>query len=270
VTPVEPVVLHRHAGAGDRLLLLHGLGGGARMWRGFLDHRPAGTDVWLADLPWRGGHEPSWAYHGDATVWVQRALAAVPGGAGVVVAHSFSSVLLLDLLAGRIAAGEDPVRGYGIRGLVLVSPFYRRRPESFTWPAFAYYLDNFVRIMEEGLRAVGSGRTGPDVRRLMAARVCERIGPYGWVRFVEAYLRTPWLRTGLLDLPALVVCGRDDFAVAPQEPAALAADLPRAELSALPDCGHFPMAEQPARFAAAVGGFLRRLAETTSSPLERV
>jgi len=268
----EAVVLRRFPAvdARDRLVLLHGLGSGSRVWEPFVAHRPAGTDVWLADLPWRGGYELGWAYGGDPAAWVGRALAGVRGGAGVVVAHSFASVLLLELLAREAAAGADPVRRYGIRGLVLVAPFYRRRAEQFTWAAFAHYLDNFERIMEDGLRAVGGGRTGADVRRLMAARVCERVGPYGWLRFVEAYLRTPWLRTDLVDVPALAVCGRDDFAAVPAEAEALAADLPDAVAHLLPGCGHFLMAERPDRFAALVGDFLGRLAAVTGSPLERV
>ena len=69
---------------------------------------------------------------------------------------------------------------------------------------------------------------------------------YSYLRFVEAYLRTPWLRTDLVDVPALAVCGRDDFAAVPAEAEALAADLPDAVAHLLPGCGHFLMAERGA------------------------
>ncbi|HEY0697204.1 MAG TPA: alpha/beta hydrolase [Micromonospora sp.] len=257
-----PVVLHHSpvADARHRLTLLHGLGNSSGIWQPFLAGRPAETDIWLADLPWRAGHDPSWAHDDEPWSWVDRALSEVPGGAGVVVAHSFSAVLLLELLSRALVAGTDPARRYGLTGLVLVAPFYKRHPRQFDWAELSRYKDDYARLMAEGIRVVAGSRTSPELCALMADRVRDWLGPYGWLRFVDSYLRTPWLRTDLLAWPTLVVSGRDDFAALPAEGEVLAAELPRAELRVLDDCGHFLMAERPAAFSAVVDEFLLQLA----------
>ncbi|MET9657648.1 alpha/beta hydrolase [Streptomyces sp. NPDC006510] len=260
--PGRPVILHRHPVDGPvrgRMLLLHGLGNSATVWDGFLAHRAPGYEVWSADLPWRGAGVDDWHHAPDASPWLAEALSGVPGGAGVVVAHSFSAIQLLSLLDRELATGRDPFARYGIRGLVLVAPFYRRTPEEFTWGAMTRYLDDFERIMEEGIRVHSGGRLDPEIQLSMARRVCDRVGPYGWMRFVDSYLRTPWLRAERIDVPTVIVCGEHDFAVDPAEGLSLAAELPDAHTHILADCGHFLMAERPEEFSALVGDFVSTL-----------
>ncbi|MFF8712231.1 alpha/beta fold hydrolase [Streptomyces sp. NPDC015184] len=258
----RPVILHRHPARGPvrgRMLLLHGLGNSATVWDGFLAHRPQGHEVWSADLPWRGAGVDDWHHVPDASPWLAEALAGVPGGADVVVAHSFSAMQLMSLIDRELDAGGDPFARYGIRGMVLVAPFYRRSPEDFTWEAMTRYLDDFERIMEEGIRVHSGGRLDPDIQLSMARRVCDRVGPYGWMRFVDSYLRTPWLRAERIDVPVVVIGGEHDFAVDPAEGLNLAAELPDAQTHILADCGHFLMAERPEEFSAVVGDFVSTL-----------
>jgi pimeloyl-ACP methyl ester carboxylesterase len=98
----------------------------------------------------------------------------------------------------------------------------------------------------------------------MTLRIRDRVGPYGWVRFFETYLRTPRLRTERLRAPCLVVSGERDFVRFPADAQALAAALPDSRLHVLADCGHFPMVEQPAELATLVAAFL---AEASLRPL---
>jgi pimeloyl-ACP methyl ester carboxylesterase len=137
---------------------------------------------------------------------------------------------------------------------VLVTPFYRRRPEDFDWNAMTGLHEDFVNIMDEGIRAHARRPIEPALRTEMARRVCERVGPYGWTRFFETYLRTPWLRTDLIRVPALVVTGGRDGAVA--EARDLADDLPHGSLELEPSCGHFPMIEKPGWFTKVLSRFL--------------
>lgn len=67
-----------------------------------------------------------------------------------------------------------------------------------------------------------------------------------------------WGNLGDLDTPTLVLAGELDekFAALAQS---LAAALPQAHLSIVPDCGHAVMLEQPQRFLRAVVGFFERL-----------
>ncbi|MBC6447474.1 alpha/beta fold hydrolase [Actinokineospora xionganensis] len=256
-TEVErPVVLRRHT-TGDRarLLLLHGLANSATVWHGFVERADPDLDIWSADLPWRGEGVAGWSDRGDLPGWVAEALRAVPGGAGVVVAHSFSANLLLALLDRELAAGLDPFDRYGIHGLVLVSPFYRTDPAAFEWADISRYLNDFHLIMEDGIRVHAAGRISDRLCRDMAYRVRDQVGPYGWTRFFQTYLDTPWLRTEAMRVPCLVLSGEDDFAALPGEAVELAARLPDARARVLPGCGHFLMSEQPANFAAVIAEF---------------
>ncbi|ATL86038.1 alpha/beta hydrolase [Streptomyces samsunensis] len=264
----RPLLL-RHRPARDatrlRALFLHGLASSGAVWDGLAPHLPPDLETWTADLPWRADHVQPWSRRPERTDWIVTALERLPDPPDVVVAHSFSANQLLDLLSREAEAGNDPYERYGIRGVVLVSPFYRRSPDDFAWDSVSGMQRDFLHIMEEGLRTHSARRITPEVRRHMAERVCERVGPYGWVRFFEHYLRTPWLRTELITVPGLVVTGQDDFAAA--ESALLAADLPGAGLHTVPGCGHYPMSEHAESFSALVGAFLGRLPDRAAPHL---
>ena len=236
-----------------RVLLLHGLGSGASVWEPFVARAGRRLELWGADLPWGPNGDGEWAREPDAAAWIARSLELARGGPDVVVAHSFAANLLLELLC-RDGQG-------GLRAVVLVSPFYRPRPERFDWAAISYYLNDFHRLLEEGIRVRSAARLRPDVQRAMALRVRDRIGPYGWMRFFDAYLRTPRLSTAHLAGPFLVVGGTDDFASSPSDSRALGRALPGARVEILRDCGHFAMAEHPDRFAGLVDDFLATVQE---------
>ena len=240
-----------------RTILLHGLGGSASAWDGFAAHVGTDLELWDAELPWHSGGSGRWSRRDDAVAVVADALAAVPGGAEVVIAHSFAANLVLELLASKEV--EPP------RAVVLVSPFYRPTPEDFTWETAESYLHGLLAILDEGLRVSSHGRLDEDVREDMARRLRERIGPYGWVRFFDAYLRSPLLATDAVRPPVLVVSGRDDRAARPADAARLADCLPDGRCEAIADCGHFPMTERPDVFAAVVRHFLVAQAQDWSS-----
>ncbi len=80
----------------------------------------------------------------------------------------------------------------------------------------------------------------------------DQVGPYGWTRWFQTYLRTPFLDLSRVDAPVLVVSGVDDIAARPDDGRALAKALPRGRFEPLDGCGHFPMIEQPDRLAALV------------------
>lgn len=255
-------VTHRGPSGGPRALLLHGLANGPSVWEPLAAAGAAGLDLWVADLPWGSAHPPDWAHRPDATATVAEALEQVPGGAGVVVAHSFSAVLLMELLSDALTRGQDPFAYYGIDAVVFASPFYRRSPETFEYGIVAELLDNFRHTMDEGIRVMAGPRLDASLRRDMAQRVCERVGPYGYMSFFRSYLRTPWLRTDLFTVPALVIGGEQDVIAPPDEGLALTADLPHARCRFVPGAGHFPMVEQADAFAAALGEFLGSISRT--------
>ncbi|MFE0106739.1 alpha/beta fold hydrolase [Streptomyces sp. NPDC059009] len=253
---LRPVVVERRTeGSGPRVLLLHGLAANDSVWEHTLPLL-SGCQVWTARLPWRTETIADWGEQPNLRGWLGKALAAVPGGAEVVVAHSMAANVLLDLLDQKNRGGVDALRRFGIRALVLASPFYRGSAERFDWSTITYYLNDFHLIMEEGVRVHSGDRFPPDVLRAMGERVRDRVGPYGWFRFFDLYLRTPALQTGRITVPTLVLGGERDFAARPEESVALAAALPDATSHVLAGCGHFPMLEAPEVFATHVSSFI--------------
>ncbi|MER6900258.1 alpha/beta fold hydrolase, partial [Amycolatopsis sp. NPDC000740] len=200
----DAVRVRRRRPGRHRTVLLHGLGGGISSWDGFAAHVDADLELWDAQLPWHSAGSGRWSRRDDAAAAVAQALAAVPGDPDVVIAHSFAANLMLELLATKEI--QQP------RAVVLVSPFYRPTPEDFTWETAESYLHGLLAILDEGLRVSSGGRLDDDVRENMAHRLRERIGPYGWVRFFDAYLRSPMVAMDAVRPPVLVVSGRDDRA----------------------------------------------------------
>jgi pimeloyl-ACP methyl ester carboxylesterase len=237
------------------LVLLHGLANNEGIWAPLAGHWRDGVEVHAPRLPWHSGGIADWRHETDSAARLAEVLDTVPGGPGVVVAHSFSSVVLLDLLSARAAAG-DPL---DLPGVVLVNPFYRSDADDFHWDMIAPTLDDFPRTMAESIRL----RT-PDhpieagILADMARRMTEWIGPYGWLRFFDAYLRTPLFPVDLVRTPALVVGCEDDRSAPVAQARRLAARLPAGECLTVPGCGHFPMLEAPEVFTGAVHAFLDR------------
>ncbi|MFJ8147785.1 alpha/beta fold hydrolase [Streptomyces sp. NPDC096094] len=245
-----------------RVLLLHGLAGSTAVWRRFTELAGGELELWEAELPWAAHGDTRWSHDPDPVPWVARALDAVPGRVDLLIAHSFAANAVLELLVSRPAGRPGAV--------VLVSPFHRGTPEEFEWDTAVYYLHGFQRILDEGLRVGSDGRIPVELREAMALRVRDRIGPYGWMRFFDAYLRSPFLDTAAIGLPTLVVAGEHDFAARPADARALAGALPDARLRIFERSGHFPMAEQPELFVGAVHGFLSSLTPTSSSHPSRL
>ncbi|MER6313585.1 alpha/beta hydrolase [Streptomyces sp. NPDC001581] len=239
-----------------RVLTLHGLAASGTTWRSFSELASPAIEWWNAELPWGTAGASAWSHAGDPAEWIGAALGRVTGGADVVVAHSFSAVLALEHLAGAPRA-ERP------RALVLVSPFHRRDPADFHWDTAGHYLGIFQEVFEEALRIASVRAPSPETLRDMAVLVRDRVGPYGWLRFWESYLRSPFVDVPGLDLPVLVVAGENDRFAAPQDAALLADALPQGRLELLRDCGHFPMTERPGPFADAVH---RLLADHLAAP----
>jgi pimeloyl-ACP methyl ester carboxylesterase len=232
-----------------RVLLVPGLAGSAGVWDALADRCPESLDIWIAQPPWASTGDGRWSHETDASSWITEAVLALDEPVDAVVAHSFAAAMLLEQLVRQ----DCPIRP---RAVVLVSPFYRARPQDFDWSTLSKYLNGFHAILEEGLRLDLGGQLPDDVRSLMALRLRDCVGPYGWLRFFDAYLRTPFLDAVAVRPAVLVVSGDRDLAAPPSDARALAQALPGAQLELITDCGHFPMAEYPDRMAALLATFL--------------
>ncbi len=227
-----------------RVLLLHGLAGKPAVWDPLIATLPEGVEVTNTEQPWHGMSDGTWAHHPDP---VRLVVDAVRPEHDVVVAHSFGATLLAEAYAtGRVPA----------RPSVLLCPFHRSSVAEFDWSTITFYLNDFHRTFEEAMR-VGETARFPEKRRAWLARALrDQVGPYGWMRWFETYLRSPFLDFAEVGAPQLVLSGVHDIAARPEDGRALAKSLPHGRFELLDDCGHFPMLEQPARVAALIRDFL--------------
>ncbi|MEV4319173.1 alpha/beta hydrolase [Actinocrispum sp. NPDC049592] len=245
-----PVRCVRRARTGEspRLLLMHGLGGRRGAWDRFVEEMTAPFDLWDVELPWHGMSTGEWGRGGDPV----RVLADLLAGErfDVLVAHSYTANLLTEAYATGLVRP---------RPSVLIGPCYRPSADDFDWQTISYYLNDFHKTFVEALRVGQTNRYSEAHRDWMALRMRDQVGPYGWMRFFETYLRSPFLDLTGVAAPVLVLTGEADIAGRPADGQALAEALPDGRFTLLPGCGHFPMLEQPQRTARIIGEFLTRL-----------
>ncbi|MCJ1680075.1 alpha/beta hydrolase [Streptomyces sp. APSN-46.1] len=243
-----------------RVLLLHGLCSSGAVWDPYVALADERCELWAAELPWRGTGVAGWTSR-PVEDWVEEAVALVPDGPDVLVAHSFGTSTVLSWLdrRGDRDGGTDAADTRGPRGVVLVSPLYRAETHDFDWQSIEYYLNNFVRILTDGMRASMSRKLPARHERDIALKVRDYMGPYGWIHFFGTYLRMPYVRTERLRMPFLVVCGDEDRVAHPADAEAFAKAVPDASVHLLPGSEHFPMVTSPALFADLVNTFVRAL-----------
>ncbi len=237
-----------------RVGLVHGLAESPAVWAPLLPLLPPDVEVVAPAMPWSLG---------DPQAWSQARHDGRPDpfdGAApdVLVAHSLGANITLRRLT---SSGPSPRPA----AVVLVSPFYRPSADDFDWSTIEELAGDFRRLFHERIRL----RRGADRYGLshdMSRRVCERVGPYGALRFLEILLGTPDLPLHRLGEPCVVLTGEHDRAARPGDARSLAAALPDAEFRLVAGCGHFPMLERPTEVHRAITDLLLRITPTRGTP----
>jgi pimeloyl-ACP methyl ester carboxylesterase len=251
-------------GRGPAVVLLHGLGGFAQSWRHTIDALASRATVFALDLPGFGrSAKPRTIYrlgyfaralHGflDAMGVGQASLVGHSLGGSVAVTYALTHPVRVE----RVALVAGLVPGFTFRmswayrlvttpmlgeALALCgrAPVYKAAvARCFRVPRPAevdYLIEHDYAI-----------RTGPEARAAWLATA----------RHIRADFvdhRVDYRRAiGTLDLPLLLVHGRQDPAVSSQHATEAAAGFPRAVLRWVDDCGHFPHLEH----ARTVNGWL--------------
>jgi pimeloyl-ACP methyl ester carboxylesterase len=216
----------RVVGAGQDVLVVHGLSGSWRWWLPLVETLSERSRLHLVELPRLGRLRA-----GEMAPWLGRLLDAVGLGPVDVLAHSLGGLVATEL------AIEQPNR---VRRLVLVAPA--------GIPCGRGVLARTLPLLEELY----------DVRTRLPTLVSDavRTGPVSLVHGV-AYVWERDIRgeLGAVQAPTLLVWGERDRLV----PAWIAEEwqrlLPRSRLVRLP-CGHVPMWEAPRELATCVLAFL--------------
>jgi pimeloyl-ACP methyl ester carboxylesterase len=258
------VTQHR-AGAGEPLVLLHGLGLTWRCWKPVLPALEAAHDVIALDLP-GFGDAPAFDRRPPTVGALADAVGAELDRLGVDTVH-----LAGNSLGGWIAL-ELARRGRAGSVVALA-------PAGLELPAERAYVISINEAMR--LRA----KAAAPVADLVAANPLTRIAVLAPMRLrpwrvpagdaaaeVRAFARAPGFQPTLrwtlsaqpamgldaVDVPARVCFGPRDVMLGAYTAPRFVAALPRAELHPLPGCGHVPMADDAGLVAGAILGVTAR------------
>lgn len=253
----RPLIAVDVQGRGPLLLFLHGIGGNRGNWRGQL---------------------PAFAGAFTAAAWDARGYGASDDYEGPLDFAEFSADLLR--VIDHFGAERAHLCGLSMGGRIAMD-FHDRHPERVasltlcdTQPGLAQMpaekRREFIRLRQEPLRA---GRTpaqmapevaqslvgpkaSPAARQLLIDSMAA-LHTESYLKTIEAsflYERAPNLEA--IRVPTHIVVGANDRLTPPELARGMAARIPRAALTIIPEAGHLSNLEQPERFNAAVLDFL--------------
>lgn len=242
-------------GSGAPVLLLHGLGGFAGVWRHNLRALGRHAAVYALDLPGFGlSSKPPGPYPLDFFVRViesfRRALGldrltlvghSLGGAVAGAYALAYRARVERVALVGAVVPGFDYRVSWVYR--LLATPVLGELAGGLMWPG----------LLRASLARCFAQPDPDEVDFLVQASYPIRVSPEGRAAFLSTLrsVRADFaaeaerFRRGLgsLALPILLIHGRQDPVVPPAYPAAVAATLSNAEVRWLEECGHFPQIE---------------------------
>ena len=230
------------------VLLVHGSGGDATVWRWLLPFFRQVTAVGF-DLPGRGAsRSPRRTSAADYAAFVDEVRAALGVQQVVVVGQS---------LGGGIAqhyAVDFEAHCLGIVAANSAADF-NISPERLAaidndWDAC---VDSYARGQ---VSPRASDAVKQEARQMVAAR--DRPAFQDDLRVCNGFDSKPWLHR--LRRPLLIVAGHEDTLTVPARSVALYDRVPHAQMVTLAPCGHCSMLEQPQRLARLVEEFTIGLA----------
>lgn len=257
--PPITVAYERH-GAGEPVVLLHGLGLDRHSWDSVVPLLAAGREVIVIDLP-GFGQSPEWPESAPRNLEsAASALGAIFAALGIerphVVGHSLGGLIALKLGQAGLA-----------RSVTALAPagFWNETERRYAFAVLSAAHRLARRIPDVAMRRLA---TTPVARAILTGMVyadpakCPPGAVEACVRALrvaagfEATLRagrSPGLFTGRIpDVPVTIAWGTADRILPPRQARRAATMLPRARLVWLPGCGHIPMYDDPGLIADVV------------------
>jgi len=246
-------------GAGEPLLLIHGLGSSSRDWAAQADHFAEHYRVLRVDLRGHGRSE-----RGDGPYSIAqfaRDVAVFLRKRDAVPAHVVG-LSMGGMVAFELSAGAPQI----LRSLVVVNSVADMRLH--TWHDVWFYASRRATVQLLGMRRVGQllasqlfvKPSQENLRETFVRRWAQN-DKQAYLWSVDAIMR--WGVTDRLDdidVPALLVSSDEDYTpVSAKE--RIAAQLPDAELAVVDDGRHALPAEKPSAFHEIVDAFLTRLGQ---------
>jgi len=247
-----PLYCDRSGGEGRTLLLVHGLGANAAVWRGLasvLSGRWPGR-ILAPDL--RGhGRSPHARYYGYGHHAADLADLLEPGERACIVAHSMGGVVALALASGWYGVGVDAVLAFGVKvnwAQAEIDKAHSLGKQPVRW------FDSRKEAAERFLRVSGLVGLVREDHEAVEAGIREESGRWR-LAADPATFSAPGPDFGeilqLAKTRALLACGAGDAMTSVAELRAFAADAVE-----LPALGHNLHVEAPAELAKLVESFL--------------
>ena len=255
-----PSLLQHRGGAGEPMVLLHGLGASWRTWLPVLGRLEARHDVLAVDLPGFGSAPPLDGGRRPTVSALVDAVEAELDDAGVAEVHAVG-----DSLGGRLAV-ELARRGRAL-SLVAIAPSGFEAPPERAWVLWA---DEAMRLRSRVAARFGERLTASVVARsaLLAGIHARpwRVPPDEAAHVLEVFGRSPGFQStlvwaGMLDwprglasitCPARIAFGDADALLGAMTAPRYALAIPGADLRWLRGCGHAPMIDSPGQVARAI------------------
>jgi pimeloyl-ACP methyl ester carboxylesterase len=228
------------------VILLHGAGGTHLYWPSDI-RRLAGYRMFALDLPGHGrsggrGQQSIAAYAGAIIDWMD----AIGLHSAVFVGHSMGSAIALTLALDF----PDRVLGLGLVGSgarLKVNPALLEIAASET---------TFQTVIDLVVSWSFSSSVPAELVGLASKRMAETRPSVLYGDFQACNVFDVTSRLGEIQVPTLVICGRDDRMTPLRHAQYLVDNIPGARLAAIPDAGHMVMLEQPQAVAKTLGEFL--------------
>jgi 3-oxoadipate enol-lactonase len=256
--PTKPAIAVDHAGQGDLLVFMHGIGGNKRNWH---DNLPAFAKYWHA-VAWDArGYGESDDYDGPLTFsWYADDLVRVLDHFKAAKAH----IVGLSM-GGRIAM--DFATRYPQRLLTLTL--------CDTHPGFVHFSEEkkreFIRLRKEPLMnggepkdiAVPVAKTliGPNASKEAFDALVDsmsRLHKESYIKSIEATVMSDNMSAlDKIKAPTHIIVGGADRLTTPEMAKELTAKIPGAKLTVIPDAGHLVNIEKPEEFNEAAISFIR-------------
>jgi len=251
-------------GRGPAVVLVHGLGGFAESWRHNIGSLAARATVYAIDLPGFGrSAKPRAAY---SLAFFARTLHAFLDGVGVthasLVGHSLGAAVAVTYALTRPARVERLALLSGCVPGFAWRPGWRARVMATPGVGEALALCGCAALYRAAIAKCFHAPAPEEVAFLVGCEYAARTSAAAraaWLGTVRSFAadfvdrRVDYRRAiATLDLPVLLVHGRQDPAIPPAHCADAAAGFPRATARWLDACGHFPHIEH----AQVVNGWL--------------
>jgi pimeloyl-ACP methyl ester carboxylesterase len=266
--PLEGPLYVERVGRGDPLILLHGFGASRVTWRHWVPELARRFTVYLVDLRGFGSAkkvDPPRYSPADMTDDVVGMILALDLHNVTLIGHSIGGgIALLSTLRLRDLGQGDRIRRIvSVAGIAYPQrfPYYVQKLQSPLWQVLLQLLPmrGIIRKALESIvydPSVVTARQVEDYARPLRSWSAKKAAVACALQLIPADLDDIIARYPTIDVPTLLLWGRQDPVVPLAIGERLAKELPDARLVVLERCGHLPSEEMPRESLAVVMGFL--------------